>query len=429
MSMNVKDLFHTVKVRQRKSRLTLIPFTLLLICARPGVAADADTSSAALKELVAAASDSESLERFLQTESASIALTADDATAASTVIRDAAADRLRTGRADEMKRQSLKLGPHEMRFFHRTFGKKPDDGWSLYISMHGGGGVPARVNDGQWENQKRLYQLDEGIYVAPRAPTNTWNLWHQGHIDGLFERLITNFIVFEDVNPDRVYLTGYSAGGDGVYQLAPRMADQFASAAMMAGHPNETSPAGLRNLPFTIHVGEKDAGYRRNAVAQDWQKKLADLRAKDPDGYPHHVEIHKGKGHWMDRQDAVALKWMAEFKRNRHPQRIVWKQDDVTHDRFYWLSVEPADVKARGQIVASRDGQTINIETEDASGVTVLLNDDVVDLDKEVVILANGVERFHGTVPRTIADLASSIRDRGGLADAFSAKVTVSIAN
>jgi dienelactone hydrolase len=28
-----------------------------------------------------------------------------------------------------------------------------------------------------------------------------------------------------DVNPNKVYVMGYSAGGDGVWRLAPRMAD------------------------------------------------------------------------------------------------------------------------------------------------------------------------------------------------------------
>jgi hypothetical protein len=36
----------------------------------------------------------------------------------------------------------------------------------------------------------------------------------QKHVDRFFGRLIENLIVFEDVNPNRVYLTGYSAGGD-----------------------------------------------------------------------------------------------------------------------------------------------------------------------------------------------------------------------
>ena len=74
------------------------------------------------------------------------------------------------------------------------------------------------------------------------------------------------------LDPNKVYLMGYSAGGDGVYQLAPRMADRFAAAAMMAGHPNETSPLGLRNLPFTIHMGENDTPYKRNKVAAEWKK-------------------------------------------------------------------------------------------------------------------------------------------------------------
>jgi hypothetical protein len=64
------------------------------------------------------------------------------------------------------------------------------------------------VDDGQWENQKRLYKLDEGLYVAPRAPTNTWNLWHEAHIDRLFARLIEDFVVLEGVDPDRVYVLG-----------------------------------------------------------------------------------------------------------------------------------------------------------------------------------------------------------------------------
>ena len=71
---------------------------------------------------------------------------------------------------------------------------------------------------------------------------------------------------------------GYSAGGDGVYQLAPRMADRFAAAAMMAGHPNETSPAGLRNIGFAIHMGALDVAYNRNEIARRWGVMLDSLQ-------------------------------------------------------------------------------------------------------------------------------------------------------
>lgn len=35
----------------------------------------------------------------------------------------------------------------------------------------------------------------------------------------VFARLIENMIVLHDVNPNRIYVLGYSAGGDGVYQI------------------------------------------------------------------------------------------------------------------------------------------------------------------------------------------------------------------
>ncbi|MCY3007870.1 MAG: dienelactone hydrolase family protein [Planctomycetota bacterium] len=223
------------------------------------------------------------------------ALTLEQAQAAEKLLIDDHMARLREARSEEFKQKSIELDGLKMPFGYTVFGEKPPTGRSLYISMHGGGGAPAQVNDGQWENQKRLYKLDEGVYVAPRAPTNTWNLWHEGHIDAFFDRLIEDFVLFEDVDPDKVYLMGYSAGGDGVYQLAPRMADRFAAAAMMAGHPNETSPLGLRNLPFTIHMGEKDGAYNRNQTATTWKNLLADLQAKDPKGYEHFVKLHAGK--------------------------------------------------------------------------------------------------------------------------------------
>jgi poly(3-hydroxybutyrate) depolymerase len=118
---------------------------------------------------------------------------------------------IRATRAAEMKAKVIEIGKHTMRFEFFVYGQKPKSGRSLFISMHGGGNASARLNDSQWENQKRLYRPAEGIYVAPRAPTNTWNLWHQGHIDGFFDRLIENFVVLHGVNPNRVYLMGYSA--------------------------------------------------------------------------------------------------------------------------------------------------------------------------------------------------------------------------
>jgi len=122
---------------------------------------------------------------------------------------------VRATRAREWADHSITLGDKNLKWKDKHFGTKPKDGWNLYLSLHGGGGAPARVNDQQWENQIKLYQPPDSLYIAPRAPTDNWNLWHEPHIDALFDRLIEDAVALGEVNPNRVYVMGYSAGGDG----------------------------------------------------------------------------------------------------------------------------------------------------------------------------------------------------------------------
>ena len=326
-------------------------------------------------------------------------------------------------RFKEMDRKIVFLDDKEMKFELQFFGEKPKNGWSLYFSLHGGGGVEAFYNEKQWNRHKKLYQLEQGILLTPRSPTNTWNMWHQKHIDIFFNRLIQNMIAFHGVNPNKIFLMGYSAGGDGVYQLAPRMADRFAAAAMMAGHPNETVPLGLRNIGFTIHMGENDSAYNRNGVAIEWKTKLKQLRNKDPNGYEHLVQIHKNKGHWMGGLDTSGISWMANFIRNPHPKKIVWKQDDVTHNRFYWLKViNPSE---RSLIIATIEDQTITIENTTVPEFIIMLNDDLIDMDKNVIVNYMGNTIYDGIVSRYGKIISDSIKEYGDPESVFYGQIDI----
>ncbi len=390
---------------------------------RPSAVADPKASRAAVNAL-ARSVRARGLEGASDPEFANVPLTEEDVARATRVLVDAWERQVKRERMSAIKEGVVEIDGLRMPIWYQTYGDKPRGGRSLFISMHGGGGAPPEVNSQQWENQKRLYRPEEGVYLAPRAPTDTWNLWHQGHIDRFFDRLIADLVVVEGVDPDRVYLMGYSAGGDGVYQLAPRMADRFAAASMMAGHPNETKPDGLRNLPFALWMGGNDGAYNRNGVARSWGEALGALAAKDPGGYPHEVRIVEGKGHWMDREDAAAVPWMASHTRNLRPEKVVWLQDDVTHPRFYWLAV--SEPKERAKVVVSRDGQRISIDAWDAQGELALrLDDAMLDLDEEVVVVQGEKELFRGRAPRTIESLAKTLLERGDPKGLFSSEVVV----
>ena len=325
--------------------------------------------------------------------------------------------------SEELEQRVIKAAGKEMKYLEKSFGEAEAGKRSLWISMHGGGGAPARVNDQQWQNQIRLYAPKEGIVIAPRAPTDTWNLWHEGHIDALFQRLIDAFVCEKGVSPDQVYLMGYSAGGDGVYQLAPRMADRFAAAAMMAGHPNDAKPEGLRNLPFMIFMGGNDAAYDRNKVAARWGELLAGLRKGDPKGYEHKVTIYEGLGHWMNGKDREALPWMAAHQRNPWPKKVVWRQSGRLHDRFYWLQV-PLDQAKPGQVIrAEVDGQEIRLEGE--GPITLRLSDALLNLDQPIRVTLNGDQKFEGKVERGVKAIWQSLTERKDPASAATAFLVV----
>jgi pimeloyl-ACP methyl ester carboxylesterase len=406
-------------MRNFLSLLATLSISLALTAAPP----DAEKSATALAELRAAVDGKpSSLTDLAGKPFAKVPLTKADSAKARDAIVAAYIANFPKERKAEHAAKVLKDDKLEMPYTVTEFGKKPATGHSLWISLHGGGGAPKAVNDQQWENQKKLYKLEEGFYVTPRAPTNTWNLWHEGHIDRLFAKLIENFIALEGVNPDRVYVLGYSAGGDGVYQLAPRLADRWAGAAMMAGHPNDASPLNLRNVAFALQVGGKDTAYNRNQVAAEWGKKLDDLEKADPKGYKHFFKSYEGKGHWMNREDAVALPWMAKVTRNPIPETVVWEQRGG-HERSYWLAAPKGEAKG-GTVIATLGKQKVTIgKLEKTEQLMVRLDDRMVDLDSEVIVEREGIVLLKATPVRTAGTLLRTLAERGDPQAMFDAEL------
>ena len=191
------------------------------------------------------------------------------------------------------------------------------------------------------------------------------------------------------------------------------MADRFAAAAMMAGHPNGAPLEGLRNLPFAIFMGSNDGAYDRNKVAVEKTAELDRLEQADSGGYVHMSRIYEGLGHWMNGRDAEALPWMAKFRRNPWPKKIVWVQGNVIHDRFYWLKISDKAAAKEGQkIIATVDGQNIRLKGEIPKELKLLLSDELLDLDKPVSVLVNDRLVSTATLPRTAATIRQSIEER-----------------
>jgi len=328
------------------------------------------------------------------------------------------------------KKGEFTVGEDKMPVWYKIYGEKPSGGRSLYISMHGGGNTTSDVNDSQWDNQKKLYTPSEGVYVAPRAPWNDWNMWFQDPIDDLFSLLVADAVACLDVNPDRVYLMGYSAGGDGVWRMGPRMADSWAAASMMAGHPGDVKLLSLRNTPFMIWCGANDSAYDRNAECERKGKVMDSLAAADPGAYIHETHIVEGKGHWMSRLDTAAVPWMAAHTRNPHPSKVVWCQGDRVRRYFYWVGLGEkafAAAKKFDTFRAEISGNTITITECPASidELELYLADDMMDLDSEVKVVYGDRLLFSGKVERTKYSIENTLSTRNDPSYAFPVTITV----
>jgi poly(3-hydroxybutyrate) depolymerase len=330
--------------------------------------------------------------------------------------------------SEELSAKKIEIGDKTLKWMEKTFGSAPDGKHSLWITLHGGGQTTTEENDRNWRGYFGRYEFPPGsINVAPRAPADTWDMWHIKEVDGLLDRLIADMVLQRGVDPNRVYLIGYSAGGDGVYQLAPRLADRFAAAGMCAGHPNDVTPEGLRNLPFFLYMGGADAAYNRNTVVREYSAKIDALQAGDPEGYVHRLTVYPGLPHNMQNREAEMIPRMAPLRRDAWPTRVVWKQSArALHTRFYWLERDPDAVRPSEIYAAHVEGQTISIEAPGTGSVTLRLSDALVDLDRPVRVVAGGRAVFDGSVSRSFAAVVRSLQEREDPDSAATALLPVS---
>ena len=334
-------------------------------------------------------------------------------------------DSVATATASIISDSIIRQDGDSMKLWWTVYGEKPAEGRSLWISLHGGGGTHPSVNDQQWRNQMRLYRPDEGVYVAPRSPVDAWDMWCQQPIDSMYRTLIRTMVAHYDVNPDRVFIMGYSAGGDGVWRMAPRLADHWAAASMMAGHPGDVRLENLLNTPFMIWCGGEDAAYNRNKLDAERGLEMDSLERTCPGGYIHETHIVAGKPHWMDREDAAAVPWMAKYTRKAWPKHVIWQQEAVYQPCFYWLCAPREELSRGKRVDAYVKGNTIEIPRCDYSQLTLFLSEELVNLSKPVTVKLCGKKVFKGKVSASAETYRETLHLRQDPRFAAPAKLTV----
>jgi hypothetical protein len=105
----------------------------------------------------------------------------------------------------------------------------------------------------------------------------------------------------------------------------------------------------------------------------------------------------------MQNREAEMIPRMSQIVRVAWPKRVVRKQEDVTHTRFYWLERAPETVRPDEMYTVRVEGQTVIIETPGTGSLTLRLSDALLDLDQPVRVVASARIVFEGRVSRSFA--------------------------
>ncbi len=145
------------------------------------------------------------------------------------------------------------------------------------------------------------------------------------------------------VDPDRVYLAGYSRGGHAAWGVALRDPGPFAAVLAVAGAPrlawggdqnNFRFLPNLADLPLFALVGEKDDPF----LVWNVKEACARLRAM---GGTVFLEVRKGEGHALFVDGTRLSKWLEGKKRPLSPGKVFFACR--APGRRAWISVLRVD--------------------------------------------------------------------------------------
>ncbi len=130
----------------------------------------------------------------------------------------------------------------------------------LILSLHG---IGERGNDLQLLKRDGLAKILDGynsfqfIVVSPQCPISTE--WYFDRTDTLLKKLLDDVITRYPVDVRRIYVTGFSMGGIGSWDLAIRYPGLFAAVAPIAARGEAyANICGMKDVPVWAFHGAKD---------------------------------------------------------------------------------------------------------------------------------------------------------------------------
>ncbi len=204
-----------------------------------------------------------------------------------------------------------------------------------------------------------------------------------------------------NIDRNRVWMVGHSAGGVASFMVAPPWADRFAGIGpFVCGMEHGRRLDNAWNLPVYHVIGLKDNAFFV-ATARKNNERLKEA------GGPLQVVEKKGGHDVYPDECTSSLEWLVARPRRFWVKDVHWSGDDArTEGGFYWVETGDGGYVGAGRgsaflwRVAIQEGNRIRVEGDDPG--TLHLSDELLDLDRPVTVVREDEEIFSGPVTRTL---------------------------
>ncbi|MGH7231010.1 MAG: hypothetical protein ACREJU_06575 [Nitrospiraceae bacterium] len=318
----------------------------------------------------------------------------------------------------------------------------PAKAYALVLCLHGAGFTGDAYLE-RWQTR-----LGDGYILAcPTSPQGAW--WTREAAELVFATMHDVQTRYR-IDPDRIFLTGMSNGGIGVYLVGSHYAPLFAGLAPMAGGLDDVLFPFLQNLrqtPVYLIHGAKD-----QVMPVQLSRSIAQELARLGYAYIYreHDRTHPvAGGHYFPREELPDLiTWFGSRRRDPLPKKLTVVRDASHLVPFGWVRIDATDriaafsdllIDSQNDAITSRryaklDAEVtapnhIEVKTELVRRYSLFLNHSLVDLSKPVTVVTNGKTAYEGLVMPRIDTLLREARLRHDRRMLYPAMLTLQVEN
>jgi predicted esterase len=227
--------------------------------------------------------------------------------------------------------------------------------------------------------------------------------WRNDAERDLFEA-IADLQTFARLDPDRWYLTGHSAGGDGAWAIVTHTPDLWAAAGMQSGSMMAAPPSlgllpNMQYVPFHILIGENDNLPNRIPDSKEAYRLLKEA------GDETNLLLLPGVGHYPLPESAYRDEeaWMRRFVRKR-PDQFSFTIDQREHPGVWGVRMANRDRGSRilkapwPQFEVKIVGAEVRIKTQGIERLMVNLGPEGLRMNGKVKMTINDKVVYEGDV-------------------------------